>query len=188
MKRFVIVTLISLLGVTLHAQDTITQATLPVLTSTVTEDVDAVSTHSFTMQIGGLDYSYEQRLGGDFSMIFRGGILPGGIEMYSYPGYGQAISFNMMFGVAIEPRYYTNFNRRTRLGKSTFKNSADFVSMKIAAGGYDGDFMARLTPMYGIRRVWGKHWFGEFTTGVNIDYSGYIGLGLHIQYRIGFVF
>ncbi len=196
MKRFFIVTVIALIGLTLHAQDTLTQDTLaqaklPVLPNTGTEDVDAVSTHSFTIQILGLDYSYEQRLGGDFSMIFRAGILPGEIDIYSSPDLGQDLYANMVLGIAIEPRYYTNFDRRTRLGKSTFKNSADFVSIRLSGGLYDGymrDFVASITPMYGIRRVWGKHWFGEFTTGINFHYTHELNLGLHLQYRLGFVF
>lgn len=46
-----------------------------------------------------------------------------------------------------------------RLGKNTFKNSADFVAIKIQ-GALSGPFDFSLTPMYGIRRGWGKHWFG----------------------------
>ena len=47
-------------------------------------------------------------------------------------------------------------------------------------------------PMYGIRRVWGEHWFGEFTVGGGISYHNLYGWDLnfkpHIQYRVGFVF
>ncbi len=149
------------------------------------ENVDAVSTHSFSLQVGGFDYAYEQKLGGDFSMAFRVGLIPDEISINSAPG-GQSLVFASPVGLMVEPRYYTNFNRRVRLGKTTFKNSADFVALKIGAGLSDG-LQLTATPMYGIRRVWGKHWFGEFTSGLKINMV-YPSVGLHLQYRIGFVF
>ena len=143
-----------------------------------------------SMQILGLEYGYEQKLGGSFSMVFRAGLVPAGIiVIHDYFSSGFAAS--MKIGANVEPRFYTNFDRRQRLGKSTYKNSADFVALKIQAalGGVfvssvsdDGDISfsspveVSLTPMYGIRRVWGKNWFGEFSVGA------------HIQYRIGLAF
>ncbi len=156
------------------------------------QDRNVVSLHSISAQIGGLDYSYEQRLGGDFSMVFRAGFLPEEISVYSSAWGTQSFGIVASAGLAIEPRYYTNFDRRVRLGKTTYKNSADFVAMKIGAGlsgnGRGDEFCLNVTPMYGIRRVWGEHWFGEFTTGVFFNISEGISPGLHLQYRIGFVF
>ncbi len=147
---------------------------------------DAVSLHSFSLQIAGFDYSYEQRLGGDFSMVFRAGFIPDEIYVYNNISGGQAISLTAGLGLAVEPRYYTNFNRRERLGKTTYKNSGDFVALKVT-GGYSDVPVICLTPMYGIRRVWGEHWFGELTTGVNLNLVA-PSIGVHLQYRIGFVF
>ena len=48
-----------------------------------------------------------------------------------------------------------------------------------------------LVPMYGIRRAWGEHWFGEFTVGGGVSYATcYNGLNFkpHLQYRVGFAF
>ncbi len=177
MKKYLMIILLSLAGLSLCAQEKGYSSSLE----------DAVSLHSFSLQIGGLDYSYEQRLGGDFSMVFRVGLLPEELAVYSDPWGSQSFAFTSALGLVIEPRFYTNFNRRSRLGKTTYKNSADFVALKLA-GAYSGECRIGITPMYGIRRVWSKHWFGEFTTGVNINVSEGINAGLHLQYRIGFVF
>lgn len=75
----------------------------------------------------------------------------------------------------------------SRLGKSTFKNSADFVAIKIQGSMPDG-LDVSLTPMYGIRRVWGKHWFGEFTAGGRIGMCNGLYIVPYLQYRFGFVF
>lgn len=74
-----------------------------------------------------------------------------------------------------------------RLGKNTFKNSADFVAIKIQ-GALSGPFDFSLTPMYGIRRVWGKHWFGEFTAGGRVGIQNGLYLAPYLQHRFGFVF
>lgn len=150
------------------------------------EKPKAVSNHSFSLQIVGIEYGYEQKLGGSFSMVFRAGMVPSGL--YYFGNYTQTeFAFKSSFGINIEPRFYTNFGRRARLGKSTFKNSADFVAIKIQ-GALSGPFDFSITPMYGIRRVWGKHWFGEFSVGGRIGIMNYLYLAPYLQYRFGFVF
>lgn len=146
----------------------------------------AVSNHSFSLQIVGIEYGYEQKLGGSFSMVFRAGMVPSGL--YFYGDYHLTeLQFSSSLGINIEPRFYTNFGRRARLGKNTFKNSADFVAIKIQ-GVLSGPFDFSLTPMYGIRRVWGKHWFGEFTAGGRVGIQNGLYLAPYLQYRFGFVF
>ncbi len=176
MKKSLIILFLTLTGLTLNARK-----------HSEPDYEYAVSLHSFSAQIGGFDYSYEQRLGGDFSMVFRAGFIPEEILIYSNSWGGQSFNMVSAAGLVIEPRYYTNFNRRLRLGKSTYKNSADFVALKMGAGLSD-EILLGITPMYGIRRVWSKHWFGEFTSGVNFNVSEGVTAGLHLQYRIGFVF
>lgn len=150
------------------------------------EKPKAVSNHSFSVQIVGIEYGYEQKLGGSFSMVFRAGMVPSGL--YYFGNYHKTeFTFTSSLGINIEPRFYTNFGRRARLGKSTFKNSADFVAIKIQ-GALSGPFDFSITPMYGIRRVWGKHWFGEFSVGGRIGIMNYLYLAPYLQYRFGFVF
>lgn len=150
------------------------------------EKPKAVSNHSFSLQIVGIEYGYEQKLGGSFSMVFRAGMVPSGL--YYLGNYHKTeFTFTSSLGINIEPRFYTNFGRRARLGKSTFKNSADFVAIKIQ-GALSGPFDFSITPMYGIRRVWGKHWFGEFTAGGRVGIQNGLYLAPYLQYRFGFVF
>ena len=162
----------------------------------------AVSNHTISMQILGLEYGYEQKLGGSFSMVFRAGLVPAGIYVFNdYFSFGYNAA--MKLGVNVEPRFYTNFDRRQRLGKSTYKNSADFVALKVqtALGNRfipdisefeDLSFSSRvdvsITPMYGIRRVWGKNWFGEFSVGARIGWQTDWYVAPYIQYRIGLAF
>lgn len=174
----------------------------PVKDTASVQKTAAVSNHTVSMQILGLEYGYEQRLGGSFSMVFRAGLVPAGIYVFNdYFSFGYAAA--MKLGVNVEPRFYTNFGRRQRLGKKTYKNSADFVALKVQAA-FGSKFIpdisefedmrfssrvdASITPMYGIRRVWGRNWFGEFSVGARIGlYSSWY-VAPYIQYRIGLAF
>ena len=169
--------------------------------STSSQPPRAVSNHTVSLQVLGLEYGYEQRLGGSFSMVFRAGLVPAGVLYYS-DYINTAASFAMKLGAGVEPRCYTNFGRRARLGKSTFRNSADFVSVKIqcALGGVFGIYDdsgtpglsspvdVSLTPMYGIRRVWGRNWFDEFSAGARIGWQSMFYAAPYLQCRIGLVF
>ena len=102
----------------------------PVKDTASVQKTAAVSNHTISMQILGLEYGYEQKLGGSFSMVFRAGLVPAGIYVFNdYFSFGYNAA--MKLGVNVEPRFYTNFDRRQRLGKSTYKNSADFVALKV---------------------------------------------------------
>ena len=46
---------------------------------------EVVSNHSISMTILGLEYGYEQRLGGHWSIIGRAGIVPQQISLYAIP-------------------------------------------------------------------------------------------------------
>ena len=146
--------------------------------TTVTQKPTAVSNHTISMQILGLEYGYEQKLGGSFSMVFRAGLVPAGIYVFNdYFSFGYNAA--MKLGVNVEPRFYTNFDRRQRLGKSTYKNSADFVALKVQTA-----LGNRFIP----RRVWGKNWFGEFSVGARIGWQIDWYVAPYIQYRIGLAF
>lgn len=162
----------------------------------------AVSNHSVSLQVLGLEYGYEQKLGGSFTMVFRAGLVPAG-SMYYGDYFNMSLSFRMKPGVSIEPRYYTNFVRRTRLGKSTYRNTGDFVSVKVQ-GSLGGSFLlgsnedgslsfsspvdVSVTPMYGIRRMWGRLWFGEFSAGVRVGWQSLFYVSPYLQCRIGLSF
>lgn len=146
------------------------------------------SNHSISLTTLGAEYGYEQRLGGNWTLIGRVGLVPAGLDLSSHLNSFNA-NFNMAYGITVEPRYYTSFSRRLAAGKPTVNNSSDFIAIR-AQGLSDGDNIAvSLTPMYGIRRHGGKHWYHEFTFGACITDSGNnFDITPHVQYRLGFIF
>ena len=148
---------------------------------------EVVSNHSISMTILGLEYGYEQRLGGHWSIIGRAGIVPQQISLYSDPS-TTSVSIGMALSATIEPRLYTSIGRRNRMGKSTFNNSSDFVSFRNLIIPHEDGMGIMFIPMYGIRRCGGIHWAHEFTFGPRLYISEDSGLGFHIQYRLAFVF
>jgi hypothetical protein len=148
---------------------------------------EIVSNHSISMTILGLEYGYEQRLGGHWSILGRAGIVPQQISLYSDPS-TTSVSIGMALGATIEPRLYTSIGRRNRMGRSTFNNSSDFVSFRNLLIPHEDGMGLMFIPMYGIRRCGGIHWAHEFTFGPRLYISEDSGLGFHIQYRLAFVF
>lgn len=145
------------------------------------------SNHSISMQLVGLEYSYEQALGGNWSLIGRVGVSPVGLDLY-YDMEEASISVKMLPEVTIEPRIYTSMRRRIEMGRDTYNNAADFVSLRSQVFMTGDGINLGFTPMYGIRRSSGNHWMHEFTFGARVNIGEYSGLTPHLQYRIGFVF
>lgn len=145
------------------------------------------SNSSISAQILGLEYGYEWAIGGNWSLIGRAGISPSGMELYSYSDSFEAY-FAAAAAVTVEPRYYTSMNRRLALGRDTYLNSADFVSLPAQMIFDEEGGALVLTPMYGIRRATGYHWIHEVTFGTRLYCGEYCTLMPHLQYRIGFVF
>lgn len=164
----------------------------------VESNVKTTSNHSIsTSTLTSLEYSYEQSLGGISTLVVRAG-LPNRILWHTY-AHGCRLNFqgrtSFAYGATLEPRIYTSLQRRARMGKKTLKNSSDFVALRIQGTLGTPNYPTAevfAVPMYGIRRVWGEHWFGEFTVGGGISYHNLYGWDLnfkpHIQYRVGFVF
>jgi len=148
---------------------------------------EIVSNHSLSiLTTAGFEYSYEQRLGGRFSLIGRLGIESWSTTFEKTPA---SLDFNTTMNptIAIEPRFYTSINRRAALGRNTSYNSSDFVAMPIQA--IFGDYYVALAPQYGIRRTWGKHWFCEGSFGVEIlsDFES-LCASPSARFRLGFKF
>ncbi|MBQ9818745.1 MAG: hypothetical protein IJM60_00510, partial [Bacteroidales bacterium] len=112
----------------------------------------AVSSHSLSAQVLGLEYGFEGALASRFTLIGRVGMVPTGISYSSSIGGSTSAHFAVGFGVTLEPRIYTSFDRRARLGRSTYMNSSDFVSFKTQYI-WAGDSCFAFTPLYGIRRT-----------------------------------
>lgn len=147
-----------------------------------------VSGHAITLSTLGVDYSYEQRLGGVWSIIGRVGLATSDFSITSRADYFDA-NFQIGYGIAIEPRYYTSMSRRAAAGKSTFNNSSDFIAIRAQAFSCEDGAILSLIPMYGIRRNGGEHWFHEFSFGARLtDTEGGFGITPYVQYRLGFTF
>lgn len=146
------------------------------------------SNHSITTTLLGLEYSFEGVVADRWTLIGRAGLVPTGFDVYSYP---ESTGFNgyMGFGASFEARYYSSIKRRTQMGKDTYNNSSDFISLRLRANTLDDGPEVSITPAYGFRRAIGKHWVQEFTLGFRLgitDGGGFF--APHAQYRIGFVF
>lgn len=150
----------------------------------------AVSNHSISAQLLGLEYSFEGAVAGNFTLIGRVGLVPTGISYTSSVLGSTYAHFACGFGATLEPRIYTSFDRRARLGRSTYMNSSDFVSFKTQFL-WDGDGAClAFAPVYGIRRTTGDHFAHEFTFGPRFasDFEDGLVLSPHIQYRLVFMF
>ena len=146
------------------------------------------SNHSISTTLLGLEYSYEGRVADRWTLIGRAGLVPVDFTLYSYP-YESGFSASLGVGASFEGRYYSSIKRRTEMGRSTYNNSSDFISLRLRANtGVDGPEIS-ITPAYGFRRAIGKHWVQEFTLGLRLGvYADDYFFAPHAQYRIGFVF
>ncbi|PJJ10437.1 uncharacterized protein DUF3575 [Flavobacterium sp. 1] len=83
--------------------------------------------------------------------------------------------------LTLEPRWYYGLDRRKRLGKKTYNNSSNYVSLANSYMSYktpitnNGDFdvvsAITIIPKYGIRRAFAKHFNYEFSAGVGYQYN-----------------
>lgn len=149
----------------------------------------AVSNHSLSAQVLGLEYSFEAALLSKLTLIGRAGIVPTGVECYSSLLGSTNAHFNVGVGVTLEPRFYTSFERRIRMGRSTYMNSSDFIAIRNQLIWAPDALCFVITPLYGIRRTTGDHWAHEFTIGPRLAYAGGDpNLSPHVQYRLVFMF
>ncbi|PKB16994.1 hypothetical protein [Flavobacterium sp. 5] len=83
--------------------------------------------------------------------------------------------------LSLEPRWYYGLDRRKRLGKKTFNNSSNYVSLETSyisnktplINNSDFDVVSAITviPKFGIRRAFGKHFNYEFSGGFGYQYN-----------------
>lgn len=164
------------------------------------------SSHSISLTLVGLEYSYEKPVGGYWTLVFRGGFpvtvtdyvaktetethtISDGTTTISHSNSSSSTTyyFGPRPGISIEPRYYTSMERRNLLGRNTANNSANFVSVitKLYTAGFQ-DIQLSVVPVYGIRRS-GQHWFREYAFGAGWhSISG--GIIPHVNLRIGYLF
>lgn len=176
MKKLAITLVLALAATTLGAQ--------------TWSNTSVVSNHSVSASLISLEYAYEHALSTKASLVFRAG-FPFVMTEYDYEydeyyGDETEVSFDPSLGVTIEPRYYTNMERRALNGKFTGNNCANFWSLRTIVYPIGGKIYMAAIPMYGIRRG-SEHWFREWTFGVGY-HSMYQGVAPHINFRLGYTF
>ena len=172
---------------------------------------DACVTSNFSLSgtIIGLEVGYEHRLARKITLTLRGGyhsavvagvtLVNGKDPYHENPPYGShastSVNQHLLYfatrpTLSLEGRYYTSLDRRAALGKRTDLNSANFVAFR--ASSYllprnRDNISFDLRAMYGIRRVYGRHFFLEPVFG--IGYNFYLSETYPIiNTRLGFSF
>ena len=80
--------------------------------------------------------------------------------------------------IDIEPRFYYGLDRRAGKERSVAKNTGSFVSVQMktvlpfAYVVSDNDTQPTglifISPLWGLRRIWNRHWLFEFSAGVSL--------------------
>lgn len=144
---------------------------------------------------GAYVYS-ENKLSDEIALRAEVGMLMGLWGGSVYPKTGYIFTPTL----SLEPRYYYNFKRRLKNGKSIENNQGNYWSLKVnfnpdlfVISNYENSRVSNhitIVPSYGLRRTFGKHFEYEFTTGLGYVYdvelkkgASYLGLGFRIGYR-----
>lgn len=148
----------------------------------------AVSIQSVSADVLGVEYSYEQALGGSWTLIGRVG-LPPMVTSAARSDHGLSVVTEASPAISLESRYYTTLARRVRKGRSILSNSSDYIMLRLV-GAYmlrDTDpYEAKIIVAYGIRRAWNRVYI-EPTFGAGYHTQAKIILP-HLQFRVGIPF
>lgn len=144
--------------------------------------------------IPAIEYSYEDALSDNTSLIFRAG-LPSHMRWTTSvdeSGVFRIVGLNdFALGITLEPRYYLGLTERSRRGRDTFLNSSNYISL-ITSASFDayGRFDLRAAPAFGMRRVLGSGWMFEFYGGIGVGLEEMSRLYMFpsLQLRIGYCF
>lgn len=136
---------------------------------------ELVSNHSIGINLLGVEYSYEQPLGSSlFAMNYSVGagsnlIITNGTTYYSLVPY-----------ITLEPRCFYNIKKRNQKGKNTLSNSANYLAFKtrlLLPSMYANDSAMQsntelhIAPIWGIKRVYGKHFLLDAYIGGGVGFG-----------------
>jgi hypothetical protein len=178
-----------------------------------TQEAEKVSVEKslFGVQIGlvNASFQYEIKLDRKFTLLTEAvlALTTARID-YEDPAIKDESSTLIVPYITLEPRWYYGLDRRKRLGKKTYNNSSNYISLATSYMSYDtplmdtGDFdvvpAITIIPKYGIRRAFAKHFNYEFSAGVGYQYNIFSNTNgcncdhnnttLDIQARIGYNF
>lgn len=139
----------------------------------------ATDLFNINLSILGVGVQYEKALNNNLTVV---GSLDysGGFRYSNNYLYGSDFEYILTTNIALEGRYYYNFNRRISKGKNTSKNSGNYLALK---AGYVPDWLTysnsknlsvspqgMVTFNYGLKRSFAQNFFYEFYTGLGINF------------------
>lgn len=139
----------------------------------------ATDLFNINLSILGVGVQYEKALNNNLTVV---GSLDysGGFRYSNNYLYGSDFEYILTTNIALEGRYYYNFNRRISKGKNTSKNSGNYLALKV---GYVPDWLTysnsknlsvspqgMVTFNYGLKRSFAQNFFYEFYTGLGINF------------------
>ena len=145
--------------------------------------------HTVSTTLGaGLEYGFEWAFAGQATVIGRVGMVSKDFNLRSALDNFQW-SATMSPGVTLEPRYYLLMNWRDKHGKYTSGNSAEFIGVPTTMTfAKEGIGELAVSPVFGVRRAFAKHWFHEFTAGADLLCMPEFFVTPRVGYRIGYLF
>lgn len=177
------------------------------------QEVEKVSVEKnlYGVQLGlvSTSFYYETQLQRKITLRAEIGLVLGyATRDYEDPAIEDESSTLIVPYVTLEPRWYYGLDRRKRLGKKTYNNSSNYVSLATSYmsnktpimnnGDFDVVSAITVVPKYGIRRAFAKHFNYEFSVGVGYQYNVFSNasgcncdhndVALDIQARIGYDF
>lgn len=177
------------------------------------QEVEKVSVEKslYGAQLGlvSTSFYYETQLQRKIALRAEIGLVLGfATRDYEDPAIEDESSTLIVPYVTLEPRWYYGLDRRKRLGKKTYNNSSNYVSLATSYmsnktpimnnGDFDVVSAITVVPKYGIRRAFAKHFNYEFSAGVGYQYNVFSetsgcncdhnDVALDIQARIGYDF
>ena len=152
---------------------------------TMAAQVRPENNHTLSTTPGlGLEYAFEWAFAGQATVIGRVGYASKGVDLSNAIDYFSWKS-TMTPAVTLEPRYYLLMNWREAHGKYTRGNSAEFLGVPTM---YTLGGELCVSPVFGVRRAFEKHWFHEFTVGADLLCMPRFIPTPHVGYRIGVLF
>lgn len=144
----------------------------------------SVDKNLYGAQLGLLstNFYYETKLDRKVSLRTEIGLtLVSSTRDYDDPAIKDETATLIVPYLTLEPRWYYSLDRRKRLGKKTYNNSSNYISLATSyistktpvINNSDFDVASAITiiPKYGIRRAFAKHFNYEFSGGVGYQYN-----------------
>lgn len=156
---------------------------------------EAVSNQFLSFNLFGLTYTYEHAFTPKATVLFSGGASYTLGDTWSreiYAGYSNTRFYHLLSAyLAVEPRYYYNLEKRSRMEKQTAGNSGGYLSVEALYGfplavsrNIDTSHILSVTPYWGFRRVW-NHFLLDVSGGLGLLATSDGDAYLNLAFRLG---